>query len=216
MIRKAIKKMIYNLQYRKLRRTVSLRGHHYNVGPYSLVIMKDGSKKEDICLGDYVDVFGCLYSQSGGKIIIGNHCQLGLHSTIRSVDSVVLGDCVVVSEGVMITDNNSHPTIPLFQWYRAKMPPASTLHLWKHSGYKPIVIEDNVWIGEFARICKGVHLGRNVIIGANSVVTKDVPDNCIAAGNPARIIKTDIDKLPLPTTCPEFDELIKKYGTAFK
>ena len=56
-------------------------------------------------------------------------------------------------------------------------------------------------------------MGKNVIIGANSVVTKDVPDNCIVAGNPAKIIKTNIDKLSLPDNCPEFDALVKSYGT---
>ena len=212
MIRKYIKKIIYYIQYIKIRSKTTLLGTHYNIGLHFSVAMKDNSRKEDIILGDYVDVYGCLYSQSGGRIVVGNHCRIGFHSTIRSVESVTLGDCVIVSEGVIITDNNSHPTIPIFQMYRAKAQPSSTLHLWKYSAHKPVIIENNVWIGEFARICKGVRLGKNVIIGANSVVTKDVPDNCIAAGNPARIIKTNIDKLPLPDNCPEFDALVKSYG----
>lgn len=48
----------------------------------------------------------------------------------------------------------------------------------------------------FARIYKGVTIGDNSIIAANTVVTKDIPKNCIVAGNPGRIVKTDIDKLP--------------------
>lgn len=216
MIRKYLKQLVYNIQYRKLQKKVCFQGTQYNVGPHSSVIFKDGSSKKDIIIGDRVDIYGCLYSQSCGTIKIGNYCRLGLHSTIRSVVSVTLGNYVTISEGVIITDNNSHPTIPLFQWYRAQMPPSSTLHLWKHSSHSPIVIEDNVWIGEFARICKGVIIGRNSIIGANSVVTKDVPANCIVAGNPAKIIKTDIDKLALPTTCEEFDILIRRYGTNFE
>lgn len=214
-IRSIIKKIVYAYFKHKLKKRATLHGTHYNVGPHLSVIFGDGSKPEDIELGDYVDVYGCLYSQSRGKIKVGNHCQLGLSSVIRSVESVTLGNCVIVSEGVKITDNNSHPTSPLFQWYRAQMPPSSTLHLWKNSGYSPITIEDNVWIGEFARICKGVTIGKNSVIAANAVVTKDVPANCIAAGNPAKIVKTDIDKLPLPTICPEFDELIKTHGTSF-
>tara|TARA_B100000212_G_scaffold325142_1_gene286579 strand:- start:465 stop:860 length:396 start_codon:yes stop_codon:yes gene_type:complete len=54
---------------------------------------------------------------------------------------------------------------------------------------KPIILEDNVWIGDSAIICKGVTIGKNSIIGAGAVVTKDVPQNSIFAGNPAKLVK---------------------------
>ena len=53
-----------------------------------------------------------------------------------------------------------------------------------------IKIGNNVFIGEDAMIMYGVTIGNNVVIGARSLVTKDIPDNCVAAGTPARIIKT--------------------------
>lgn len=190
-------------------------GYNYNVGPYSSVILKDGSTPKDIKIEDYNDIYGCLYSQSSGQITMGIHCQLGLHATIRAVESVSLGDCVVVSEGVIISDNNSHPIIPIFNWYRAQASASSDMHLWKHSAHRPVKIGRNVWIGEFARICKGVTIGDNCVIGANSVVTKDVPANCIAAGNPAKIVKTDIDQLPVPKTSPDFNKIIEINGTDF-
>ena len=65
---------------------------------------------------------------------------------------------------------------------------------WKYSAHAPIVIGRNCWIGENSRICKGVHIGEGAIIAANAVVTKDVPAFSVAAGNPARIVKTNIDK----------------------
>lgn len=216
MIRDFVKQFVYYLQYKKLKKRVTLLGSHYNVGPRSTVSFKDGSCKTDVIIGDHVDVYGHLYTQSHGKIVIGNHCQIGLNVTIRSVELVSLGNNVVLSEGVMVTDNNSHPTVPLFEYYRSLQPPTSTLHLWKHSAHKPVIIEDNVWIGEHARICKGVTIGKNSIIGANAVVTKDVPQNCIAVGNPAKIVKNDIDKLPLPDTCPEFNYLVEKNGRDIK
>ena len=54
----------------------------------------------------------------------------------------------------------------------------------------PVKVEDNVWIGDSAIVCKGVCLGRNSIVGAGAVVTKSIPENTIAAGNPAKIVKT--------------------------
>ncbi|MBR4155847.1 MAG: hypothetical protein IKU01_03975 [Bacteroidales bacterium] len=80
---------------------------------------------------------------------------------------------------------------------------------WIHSDNKPIVLGENVWVGENVRICKGVTIGDNAVIAACSVVTKDVPANSIAAGNPAKIVKTDIDQ----NTISIFDDsLLEKYG----
>lgn len=69
----------------------------------------------------------------------------------------------------------------------------------RNSGYEygiEVIIGDNVWIGGNAVICPGVHIGNNVVIGAGSVVTKDIPDNVIVAGNPCRIIReiTEADR----------------------
>ena len=54
---------------------------------------------------------------------------------------------------------------------------------------EPITIEDNVWLGGGVIVCPGVTIGRNTVIGAGSVVTKDVPPNVVAVGNPARVIR---------------------------
>ena len=55
---------------------------------------------------------------------------------------------------------------------------------------KAIEIEDNVWIGSSVTILKGVHIGRNSLIGAGSIVTKDIPENSIAVGNPCKVINS--------------------------
>ena len=69
----------------------------------------------------------------------------------------------------------------------------------RNTGYEygaEVIIGDNVWIGGNSVICPGVHIGSNTVIGAGSVVTKDIPDWVVAAGNPCRVIRkiTDADK----------------------
>lgn len=66
--------------------------------------------------------------------------------------------------------------------------------LWEVCYAHPIVIEDNVWIGAGVHIMGGVTIGRNSVIGAGSVVTKDVPGNVIAAGVPCKVIREITDK----------------------
>jgi maltose O-acetyltransferase len=62
-----------------------------------------------------------------------------------------------------------------------------------------VTIGDNVWLGGNTVVCPGVHIGSNVVIGAGSVVTKNIPDWCIAAGNPCKVLRkiTDDDKRKL-------------------
>ena len=60
---------------------------------------------------------------------------------------------------------------------------------WKHSAHAPVIIGENCWIGRNVSIMKGVTIGDNCVIAANSVVTKSIPANCIAAGNPAKVVK---------------------------
>ena len=64
---------------------------------------------------------------------------------------------------------------------------------------RPVRIAANVWIGDSALICKGVNIGENSIIGAGAVVVDDVPANSVAAGNPARIVKSLDPRVPLTT-----------------
>lgn len=212
-----IKYLVYKWQERKIKRLVTVYGTHHDFGPTAHINLADKSDKSDIVIDDYVGLFGTLTSQNHGKIFIGKFVNIGRNVKITSVESVTIGDEVIISELSVISDSNNHPLSPLFRRVRARLYRnlMSEMHFGRFASHKPVVIKDNVWICERVRVCKGVTIGKNCVIGANSIVTKDIPDNCIAVGNPAKVVKTDIDKLPNPTDCKEFNEFIAKYGTDF-
>jgi acetyltransferase-like isoleucine patch superfamily enzyme len=133
--------------------------------------------------GDLV-VFGY-----GGIIRIGTSCFVGEGSRIWSAELISIGDRVLISHGVNIHDNNSH-SLSATDRQRHFKQIVSTGHpaVVNDIASAPIVIEDDAWIGFNSTILKGVTVGRGAVVGATSVVTKDVPAYTIVAGNPARCI----------------------------
>lgn len=107
-----------------------------------------------------------------GHISFGSFCIVAPGVRIRSAVGIEIGNSCMLAESVLITDSDWHDHY--HRIYPGKV--------------APVVLEDNVWVGDRVTICKGVRVGKNSIIGAASVVTRDVPANCIAAGNPARVI----------------------------
>ena len=150
----------------------------------------------DIHIGKNTILSGSIVSEYHGKVFMGDYSQIGAGSIIRSVVNVYIGELTAISTNVVIADNNSHPVNPFDREIIQQTPPYSKERSWIYSAHAPVVIERNCWIGENSRICKGVHIGEGSIVAANAVVTKDVPPFSIAAGNPARIVKTNIDTLP--------------------
>jgi len=214
MIRSLIKKVVYKLQFRKVSKNAIFNGSHYNVGPTGAINLADGSKPNDVVIGDYVDIYGMINSQNHGKVTIGSHTRLGRDASVQCCDSITIGSHVAIARDVVISDNSTHPSSALFRKVKSMMPPSSTVHLWRYSAHKPVVIKDNAWIGERSRICKGVTIGENSIVAANSVVTKDVPDNSIAAGNPAKIVREGIiAEMADPTDCEDFNNYVQEHGT---
>lgn len=120
-----------------------------------------------------------VVARYGGKIEIGEHCGIS-GSTIYAWDSIKIGKYTRVGANCKIIDNDFHP---VELEYRHK-----GLNK-EHTKRKPIVIGDDCFIGANSIILKGTKLGNNVIVGAGSVVHGEWPDNCIIAGNPAKLIK---------------------------
>lgn len=125
---------------------------------------------------------GEIYTPS---IIIGENVYMNFRCHIGAINKIVIGDNVLIGSNVLITDH-SHG-------YNDKSDIFEIPINRKLYSKGPVIIEDNVWIGENVSILPNVHIGRNSIIGANSVVVKDIPAFSIAAGNPARVIKNVVN-----------------------
>lgn len=116
--------------------------------------------------------FYCSYGQN---TYIGDHVFLNNSCTILDNNEVRMGDHVMIGPAVQI-----YTAAHLLEAEPRKQGLEVT---------KPIVIEDNVWIGGGAILLPGVRIGRNAVVGAGAVVSRDVPTNTVVAGNPARMIR---------------------------
>ena len=123
-----------------------------------------------------------FYCDYGSHIEVGKNFFANYNCTILDVAKVTIGDNCFMAPNVAIY-TAGHPIYPDV---RSAM--------WEYG--KQVTIGDNVWIGGNTVICPGVHIGSNVIIGAGSVVTKDIPDWAVAAGNPCKVLRmiTEDDK----------------------
>lgn len=120
-----------------------------------------------------------VVARYGGKIEIGEHCGIS-GSTIYAWDSIKIGSYTRIGANCKIIDNDFHP-VELEYRHKALNK--------EYARRAPITIGSDCFIGMNSIILKGTTLGNNVIVGAGSVVHGTFPDNCIIAGNPAKIIK---------------------------
>lgn len=122
---------------------------------------------------------------SGDRVIIniGDGVQVNDSVHVAGVHSVRIGNRVLIASKVFITDHG-HGSYGTDGGDSPLVPPAERPLSWA-----PVVIEDDVWLGEFCSVLPGVTIGKGSIIGTMSVVNRDVPPYCIAAGSPARVIK---------------------------
>ena len=125
-------------------------------------------------IGNFIGInHRCILSSSnsGSQLVIGNNCGFS-GTSIWCFEKITIGDNVKVGANVVIMDGDAHQDDP------------------RAGKNKPVVIEDNVWIGANVIVLKGVTIGRNSLIGAGSVVVKNIPPNMVAAGNPCVPIKS--------------------------
>lgn len=121
-------------------------------------------------------VFSC---DNGKNIHVGENFLANYNVTILDIAPVTIGDYVMIGPSTLITTVN-HPLSPIKRR--------------RHIGQaKPVTVGRDVWIGGNCTILPGVTIGNNVVVAAGAVVTKDVPNNCVVAGVPAKVIKTITD-----------------------
>lgn len=117
----------------------------------------------------------CCINNAVGDVTIGDYTRIGIHCTV--IGPVCIGNHVNLAQGITVTALNHNF--------------ADTNRRIDEQGFstRPVVIGDDVWIGANAVILPGVTIGRHVVVAAGAVVTKDVPDSCVVAGIPAKVVK---------------------------
>ncbi len=186
-----LKRIINWLNQIRFRNRVTTLGR-VDFGYRSNIILGNGSSKENIVLKDRVRMYATLVSRFNGEIIFEENVKIGFGSVVASINRVHIGKGTAIAHNVVIIDNNNHPVHPEDRKIMYNSPWNSPLRNWNYSKSAPIVIGENVWVGTGVRIHKGVVIGNNSIIAANAMVTKNVPENCIVAGNPARVVRENI------------------------
>lgn len=116
------------------------------------------------------------------EILIGNNVNVNSDVHIGCINKVVIGDNVLMASHIYISDH-SHGEI---NSEALEVTPAHR----KLFSKGPVIIENNVWIGEGVCVLPGVTIGQNSIVGANAVVTANIPKNSVAGGIPARVLRT--------------------------
>lgn len=126
----------------------------------------------------------------GGDISLGSYCYLGENSKIWSAKKIEIGDRVLISHNVNIFDNLVHPMNPELRHSQfVSIITSGQPKQIDGLDEKSVKIEDDVLIGAMALVLRGVTIGEGSVVGAGSVVTKDVPPYTIVAGNPAHVLR---------------------------
>ena len=137
-------------------------------------------------LGDNVAIDTPFYCDYGKNIFLGNNVIININCTFIDNAHITIGNNVLIASNVQIY-TATHDTDPskrmISDWKERETS-------WFRTFYKPVTICDGAWIGGGVIILPGVTIGENSVIGAGSIVTKSIPANCVAVGNPCKPIRT--------------------------
>jgi acetyltransferase-like isoleucine patch superfamily enzyme len=153
-------------------------------------VMSDAKVAKSIIIGARTHIAGALAIMGGaGRIKIGDDSFVGPNSRIWSWLEIEIGNRVMIAHDVNIFDSMTHPVSAQSRALQYRHILAGSHPRELDLNQKKILIEDDSWIACNVVVLRGVTIGRGSIVGASSVVTKDVPPWSIVAGNPARVIR---------------------------
>jgi maltose O-acetyltransferase len=189
-LQKCLDGEIFNTSDKEIQRFI----HHARklTNSYNSTPSNNSEKRNEILsklfgeIGNNVNIDTPFYCDYGRHIFIGSNVIININCTFVDCNKIEIGNNVLIASNVQIytathsTDVNerlvanwdSNSRLPYFRAYAL-----------------PVKIEDNVWIGGGVIILPGVTIGKNSVIGAGSVVTKSIPANCVAVGNPCRVLR---------------------------
>jgi acetyltransferase-like isoleucine patch superfamily enzyme len=180
-----------------------INSNKVSIGKKSIVqklkvnIRKGKENKTFLSIGNDSVINGdFIFENDNGIISVGDRTFIGGGKFI-CINSIEIGNDVLISWGCTIMDNNAHSLKwnerknDVSDWKRGiEENQVGKFKDWKSVISSPIIIKDKSWIGFDVVILKGVTIGEGAIVGSKSVVTKNVPDWTIVAGNPAKVIRT--------------------------
>jgi maltose O-acetyltransferase len=168
---------LFRVIYQKLfhNRNLKLNGYRYKFGRHlKLKLLNDGKLllKSNVEFSDF-----CYIECSQGNISIGKNCFFNRGCSLVAFNRINIGNYCIFGPNVSIYDHNHRYTDNTYI---------------RKQGYeiREVEIGNDVWIGANTVITAGAKIGEHVVIGANSVVTKDIPSNSLAAGSPAKVIRS--------------------------
>jgi acetyltransferase-like isoleucine patch superfamily enzyme len=180
-----LKKLFQLYRHYKLYKAGLITGKHCRLNETRIKF----SSNTVVQIGDLCNI-NCIIScgKNNAKVLIGNETFIG-HSTIISSELIKIGNNVLISSKCYITDTDGHSFDYLIRKEDVKNRIFKGKKDWSSIESKPVEIQDYAWIGHGSYILKGVSIGTGAIVGANSVITKDVEPWTIVGGNPAKTIR---------------------------
>ena len=145
--------------------------------------------------------FLCDY---GRNIHIGNHVSINMNCTFIDCNKIVIDDNVLIAPNVQLY-TATHP-VDLKERYTQR---EENREFIRHTYALPITIEEGCWLGGGVIVLPGMKIGKGSVIGAGSVVTKDIPENVVAVGNPCRVLRKI--NAEAPGIGQEKNMLVQKY-----
>jgi len=168
-------------------------GPNISMGKNCLIIAGDGNT---------INLTTCKFGNREGRITIADNVTIMNGVRVQSAEEIVIGEGTMLANFCYVMDADWHDI------HKRIVAPGKTA---------PVILEKGVWIGDSAIVCKGVRIGENSIVGAGSVVRRDVPPNSIVIGNPAKVVgKVDPKQVVLRGQEKEFYARLSSPGNPVK